>query len=220
MKVGGWRDADLQGTYVGARMQDDYEGITIGLIGLGRIGRRVADLLRPWRVRILACDPFVERSAFTLAGVVQSDLDTLLKQSDVVSLHVTLTPSARHIINARTLALMKPSAILINTARGGAVDEKALVAALEEKRIAGAALDVFEDEPLSKTSPLRKMDHRVLLSAHMVTSNRRSGLKAGTVWAAECVTRALRGEVPDNIINPEVLPRWVQRWGGKGVIGS
>jgi phosphoglycerate dehydrogenase-like enzyme len=218
MKAGQWRDPALQGTFLGRRLSDGHEGITVGIIGLGRIGRRVAELLQPWRVRILACDPFVERARFSLSNVIESDLATLLSQSDVVSLHVTLTPTSQRLINAERLALMKPSAVLINTSRGGVVDEAALIAALRQDRLAGAALDVFEHEPLAKTSPLRSLGHKVLLSAHMVTSNRLSGIKPGAQWAAQCVERALRGEVPDNIVNPDVLPRWVQRWGQKPVI--
>ncbi len=218
MKAGAWRDPALQATFVGARMQDGYEGLTIGLIGLGRIGRRVAELLKPWRVRILACDPYVERARFTLHGVVQTDLDTLLAESDVVSLHVTLNDASRRMMNAERFAKMKPSAIFLNTARGGAVDETALIDALKRDVIAGAGLDVFEDEPLAKESELRQLGHKVLLSAHMVTSNRNSGIKPGAIWAAECVERALQGEVPDNIINPEVLPRWEQRFRRKALI--
>lgn len=218
MKVGNWRDPALQGTFVGHRMQDGYEGITIGLIGLGRIGRRVSELLKPWRVRILCCDPFVERARFTLHGVIQSDLDTVLAESDVVSLHVTLNDSSRKMMNAENFAKMKPTAYFINTSRGGGVDEPALVDALERDVIAGAALDVFEHEPLPKESELRKLGHKVLLSAHMVTSNKNSGIKPGALWAAECVEQALMGEIPDNIINPEVLPRWEQRFARKVLI--
>ncbi|MFM1815513.1 MAG: D-3-phosphoglycerate dehydrogenase [Pseudomonadota bacterium] len=218
MKAGNWRDLKLQGTFVGYRFQDEYPGITIGLIGLGRIGRRVAELLKPWRVRILACDPYVERARFTIHGVVQADLDTVLRESDVVSMHVTLNDSSRRMMNAENFAKMKPSAYFINTSRGGAVDEQALIDALKRDVIAGAALDVFEDEPLAKESELRKLGHKVLLSAHMVTSNLNSGIKPGAIWAAECVERALKGEVPDNIINPEVLPRWEQRFRRKALI--
>ena len=218
MKSGKWRSEDLQGTYVGSRMQDGYEGITVGIVGLGRIGRRLSDLLKPWRVRILAHDPFCEPARFTLSGVHRVDLQTLLKQSDVVSLHCTLNESSRKLINARTLALMKPTAILLNAARGGIVDEAALVAAIENGTIAGAALDVFEHEPLSPSSPLLKLGHKVLLSAHMVSGNRASGIKPGAVWAAQNVAAALRGELPENIVNPDVLPRWKQRFIAKPII--
>jgi phosphoglycerate dehydrogenase-like enzyme len=122
MKEGGWRDAALQGTYLGSRLQDGFQGVTIGIVGLGRIGRRLAELLQPWRVRILACDPYVERARFTLHNVIECDLDTLLAQSDVVTLHVTLTDRSRRLINAKSLARMKRTAVLVNTSRGAVVE--------------------------------------------------------------------------------------------------
>jgi phosphoglycerate dehydrogenase-like enzyme len=218
MKAGKWRDRTLEGTYLGTRLQDGAEGITVGIIGLGRIGRRLTELLKPWRVKILAYDPFVEPARFTLSGVIETDLDTLLAQSDVVSLHVTLTEQSRKMMNAKAFAKMKPTAVLINTSRGDVVDEKALVNALEKGVIRAAALDVYEQEPLNKSSGLLKLGDKVLLSAHMVTGNASSGIKPGAIWAAQCVQSALKGEVPHHVINPEVLPRWRQRFGGKALI--
>ena len=218
MKAGKWRTEDLQGTYFGSRMQDGHEGITVGIVGLGRIGRRLTELLKPWRVRILACDPYCEVARFTLSGVVRADLEALLRQSDVVSIHCTLNESSRRLINARTLGMMKPTAVLLNAARGGVVDERALIEALEKGTIAGAALDVFEDEPLPASSALRRLGHKVLLSAHMVSGNRNSGIKPGAVWSAHNVAMALRGEVPENIVNPDVLPRWKQRFIAKPIL--
>ncbi len=213
---GAWRDQRLQGTYVGSRA-DGYPGITLGLIGLGRIGSRVATLLRPWKVRILATDPYVPDVKFTEHGVQRVDLVTLLRESDVVSLHVVLTRETRHLIDAQQLALMKPTAILINTSRGPCVREGALIEALLKGQIAGAALDVFEEEPLALDSSLRNLGDKVLLSPHMVSSNVGSGLGPGIRWAAESVLHALRGEVPDNVYNKEVIPRWEKRFGGKSV---
>ena len=182
MKDGKWRDAALQGTYLGSRLQDGAEGITVGIVGLGRIGRRLSELLRPWRMRILACDPFVERARFTLHNVIECDLDSLLAQSDVVTLHVTLNKTSEKLIDAKALAKMKPTAVLINTSRGPVVEEAALVEALGKGAIAAAGLDVFEQEPLAKTSPLRELGDKVLLSAHMVTANRASGIKPGAAF--------------------------------------
>jgi len=213
---GAWRDQRLQGTYVGSRA-DGYPGITLGLIGLGRIGSRVATLLRPWKVRILATDPYVPDVKFTEHGVQRVDLVTLLRESDVVSLHVVLTRETRHLIDAQQLALMKPTAMLINTSRGPCVREGALIEALLKGQIAGAALDVFEEEPLALDSSLRNLGDKVLLSPHMVSSNVGSGLGPGIRWAAESVLHALRGEVPDNVYNKEVIPRWEKRFGGKSV---
>jgi phosphoglycerate dehydrogenase-like enzyme len=215
---GGWRDAKLQGTYVGSRA-DGYAGITLGLIGLGRIGSRVATLLRPWRMRILATDPYVPDAKFAEHGVTRVDLPTLLRESDVVSLHVVLTRETRHILAAKEFALMKPTALLINTSRGPCVQEPALVEALLKGQIAGAALDVFEEEPLALDSQLRNLGDRVLLSPHMVSSNVGSGLGPGIRWATESVLAALRGEVPDNVYNKDVIPRWQRRFGGQSVLG-
>jgi phosphoglycerate dehydrogenase-like enzyme len=211
---GAWRDPRLQGRYLGARA-DGYAGITLGHIGLGRIGCRVAPLLRPWKMRILATDPYVEDRVFTEHGVTRVDLPALLRESDVVSLHVVLTRETRHMIGPAQLALMKPTAIFINTARGPCVQEPALIEALLKRQIAGAALDVFEEEPLSPDSQLRNLGDTVLLSPHMVSSNVGSGLGPGIRWATESVLAALRGEVPDNVYNKEVIPRWERRFGGR-----
>jgi phosphoglycerate dehydrogenase-like enzyme len=216
VKMGSWRADELQGTYLGAR-QDGYPGITIGLVGLGRIGSRVSDLLRPWRVRMIAYDPYVPRDRFALTGVKSVDYATLLRESDVVSYHVVLTKETRHMCDAAALAQMKPTAVLINTSRGGVADEAAVADALRRGTIASAALDVFEDEPLAEGSPLTKLGHKVLLSPHMVSSNRGSGLGPGITWATESVLRALRGEVPDNVYNKDVIPRWLDRFGGRSV---
>lgn len=166
IKQGGWWMEGRQGSYVGSRQSDGYKGITLGIIGLGRIGGRVAQLMRPWNINILAYDPYVPDYRFLEFGAKPVDLDTLLKESDVVTLHVILTKETRHMISTRELALMKPTAYLLNTARGGAVDEKALCDALEEGIIAGAGLNAFEDEPLPDDSPLRRMGSKVLLRPH------------------------------------------------------
>lgn len=217
LKEGGaWRDSGMQGTYVGSR-SDGYPGITIGIIGIGRIGSRIATLMRPWNARILACDPYVLDSRFEELGVRRVDLNTLLRESDVVSLHVVLNRETRHMMGPAQFALMKPTAIVINTSRGFCVNEAALIEALQKKKIAGAALDVFEHEPLPMDSPLRKLGDKVVLSPHMVSSNVGSGLKPGVTWATQSVLRALRGEVPDNVYNKEVIPQWESRFGGKSV---
>ena len=217
VKRGGWRDPSLQGASL-SRHQDGYAGITIGIVGLGRIGRRFADLLAPWRVRILACDPYVEESEFIRANAERVDLDTLLQESDVVSLHVVLNKETHHLIAAGALARMKPTGILINTARGGVVDTQALAAALESGQIAAAGLDVCEQEPLPADSPLLKLGHKILLSPHMASSNLDGGLKQGIIWANQSVLAALRGRVPEHIYNKEVIPRWLERFGGRNIL--
>ena len=211
VKACGWRDDSLLGTYVGRR-DDGYEGITIGIVGLGRVGARFADLLRPWKVRVLACDPYIPSSEFDAHEAEAVDYPTLLRESDVVSLHVVLTKETRHMMGASELSLIKPSAILINTSRGAVVDEQALVSALKQDSIAGAALDVFEDEPLAEGSPLRQLGDKVLLSPHMVSGTVGGGIGPGIKWATESVLKAFKGEVPDNVYNKEVIPKWLQRF--------
>ncbi len=217
MKRGEWRDPALSGTYLGRR-QDGYEGITIGLIGLGRIGSRLADLLQPWRVRIIAFDPYADLAKFVHHNVERVDLATLLAQSDVVSLHVTLTDETRNWFGAEHFAQMKKSAIFLNTSRGQCVRQSELFDALDQDRIAGAAIDVFEDEPVPLQSPILGLGDKIMMSAHMISSNRGSGLGPGTEWATRSIITALKGDVPDNVFNKEVLPRWRERFGGKSVI--
>ena len=170
--------------------------------------------MAPWRVRILAYDPYVEESRFILSNAERVDLQTLLRESDVVSLHVVLTEETRQMIGAKEFALMKPGAILINTSRGQVVNEQALVEALESGHLTAAGLDVFEDEPLHADSPLLKMGHKVLLSPHMASSNLDSGLKQGIVWANRSVLAALKGELPGGIYNKAVIPKWLAHFGG------
>jgi D-3-phosphoglycerate dehydrogenase / 2-oxoglutarate reductase len=216
---GPWRDPSLMGTYVGARA-DGYPGITIGILGLGRVGTRLADLLRPWHARVIACDPYVDDGHFAAHGVQRVDLPTLLLESDVLSLHVFLNRETRHIIGAAELARMKRTAILVNASRGPVVDEPALVEALRTEQIAAAALDVFEQEPLPLDTPLRGLGDRVLLSPHMITNNVGSGVGPAIVMATDAVLTMLRGEVPDEdiIFNREAIPRWQQRFGGRSVL--
>lgn len=219
VKQGGWRDPSLEGVYLGAR-QDGYAGITVGIVGLGRIGSRVADLLAPWRVRLLACDPYVDRSKFVHHNVTGVDLATLLEQSDVVSLHVSLSEETRQMIGAAEFELMKPTAMLVNTSRGRTVDEDALFRALEKGDIAAAALDVFDVEPLDRQSPLRGLGNKVLLSPHMVAMNLGAGLGPGIEWATQSVLAALNGEVPDNVYNTDVIARWRERFEGRSLLGA
>ena len=202
-----------------ARAGDGYAGITLGLVGLGRIGVRLSKLLAPWRMRIIACDPYVETEKFVAHGVEAVDFPTLLKESDIVSLHVTLTRETTRMMGAAEFAMMKPDAVFINTSRGKTVYEAALAEALIQGRIAQAAIDVFEDEPLGADSPLIALGHKVLLSPHTVSSNIGSGLGPGIEWGTRSVLAALNGEVPDNVFNIEVIPRWRERFGGTRVQG-
>jgi len=183
----------------------DLAGKTLGLVGLGTIGKEVAQRATAFEMRILAYDlvqdlPFAEAHRVTFVP-----LDQLLRESDFVSLHLFLNDASRHLINAERLALMKPTAYLINTARGGIVDTAALCLALKEKRIAGAGLDVVESEPLPPDSPLRECNN-VYLSPHVGGASADARRLSGAM-AAENLIRALRGERPQGIVNPEVLAR-------------
>jgi phosphoglycerate dehydrogenase-like enzyme len=129
-------------------------GKTLGVIGVGNIGKEVFRLAQPWNMKHLGCDPFVQQSAVTDLGVQLTDLDTLLKASDFISVNCLLNEDTRGLIGAREFGLMKPSAFFINTARGPVVDEQALIATMQARRIAGAAIDVFEEEPTSADHPL------------------------------------------------------------------
>jgi phosphoglycerate dehydrogenase-like enzyme len=219
VRAGRWRDADLATTFIGSRQSDGYAGITVGLVGLGRIGTRVAQLLAPWRVRVLAYDPYIEPARFLLAGASPVDYETLLRQADVVSFHVVLTKETRHMLSDPQLGLMKPGAIVINTARGRVIDEAALARAIAAGRIAGAAIDAFEVEPLPAYSPLRALGDKVLMSPHAASFNDDAGgeLRPGMAWAARSVISALAGRVPDNVYNKDVTPRWLERFGGASV---
>jgi phosphoglycerate dehydrogenase-like enzyme len=226
IKSGGWWTEGHLGGYVGSRRSDGYEGITLGIVGLGRIGGRVAQLLRPWNLRILAYDPYIPDHRFLEFGVQPVSLETLLRESDVVSIHVVLTRETRHMISTAQLAQMKPAAFLINTARGGAVDEAALIDALDKGVIAGAALNAFEEEPLPAESPLRFMGEKVILRPHGGSPLRGAGgagpvgrtVGQNTEWLNNDVLKALRGETPDHIFNLEALPLWLERFGGKSLL--
>jgi phosphoglycerate dehydrogenase-like enzyme len=137
-------------------------GKTMGIVGVGRVGQHVARIANAFGMRVLGWSRRLSDVTAAEAGVERRELDDLMRESDVVSVHVSLAPTSRGIIDARRIGLMKPTAFLINTARGPIVDEAALVAALAEKRIAGAGLDVFDTEPLPVGHPLTKLSNIVL----------------------------------------------------------
>jgi phosphoglycerate dehydrogenase-like enzyme len=141
-------------------------GKTLGIVGLGYVGRAVAKLANAFEMRVLAWGPRLSSEAAAAAGADRSDLDELMRASDIVSVHATLSADSRRLIDARRLALMKPTAYLINTARGPIVDEDALCRALETGRIAGAGLDVFDEEPLPPDHRIRKLPN-VILTPHL-----------------------------------------------------
>lgn len=152
--------------YSNSGMIPDLPGRTVGLIGCGAIGMKVAKKLSGFDMKLLGYDPFASAERCKEAGVEPVELDELMARADFVSLHARLTAENHHLIDARRLALMKPTAYLINTSRAGLIDEAALVEALRAKKIAGAALDVYEHEPPQPDDPLLALDN-VTLTPHM-----------------------------------------------------
>lgn len=217
VKAGRWRDQSLRGVYLGAR-GDGYAGITVGLVGLGRIGTRVANLLAPWNVRVVAADPYVPDDHFVRHGVRRVDFETLLRESDVVSVHCSLTPETHGIMGEAAIAAMAPHAVLINTARGPLVDVDALADALESGALRAAALDVLPQEPPPANARLLALGDRVLLSPHMIAANEGGTLAAAVPWATEATLRALHGELPEHVCNADVVPRWLARFGGQSLL--
>jgi D-3-phosphoglycerate dehydrogenase / 2-oxoglutarate reductase len=194
-----------------AQRQDRGEflfGKTVGLVGLGRVGSHVARRLVNWDVRLLAADPYVSADHAAALGATLVDLSALLAESDVVSLHASLTDETRGLIGEKELRRMKPSAILVNTARGEMADEEAVARALTEGWIAGAAIDAFVKEPLGPGSPLRDVDpERLMLTPHNV-SHSEAGRRANLRLALEQILAAARGEAPAHCVNPDAIPRW------------
>jgi len=175
----------------------DLAGSTLGIVGMGAIGKEVAKRARAFEMRVVACDLIRDKTFAAQYQVTYVPLETLLQESDFVTLNLFLDEKSRHMINAKRLSLMKPTAYLINDSRGGLIDTQALYHALRENRIAGAALDVFEEEPLGD-SPLRELDN-VYLSPHAAGSTE-AAHNAQALAAAENVIRVLRGESPLNAI--------------------
>jgi D-3-phosphoglycerate dehydrogenase len=173
--------------------------MTVGLVAFGRIGREVALRLKPFKCRILVHDPRVPEKVIRAEGCVPASLDELLSQSDLVTLHCPSTEETRRMINAGSIARMKPGALLVNVSRGTLVDTDALVAALQRGAIAGAALDVMDPEPIPAGHPLLSMDN-VLVNPHCASASPASGAKLRTD-VANTVAAVVRGGKPPNIVN-------------------
>ena len=187
-------------------------GATVGLIGFGAIARRVVDRLQGWEVAdVLAADPYVADVDIAAGGAEPVDLATLLARSDVVSVMVTLTSETRNMIGEAELAAMKPGAHLINAARGGVVDEVALLDALDRGALGGAAIDTWSDEGPGTVSPLRNHP-KVIATGHNVGHSEEL-YDRHPLAAAENTLRGLRGEEPLHVRNPSVLPAWRARFG-------
>ncbi|MGI9146470.1 MAG: hydroxyacid dehydrogenase [Chloroflexota bacterium] len=186
-------------------------GRTLGIIGLGNIGREIVRLARPFGMRHLTFDPYLSPAEAAVEDVEQVDLETLLRVSDVVSINCALTPHTYHLLNVDRIALMKSSAYLINTARGAIVDQHALTEALGAGRLAGAALDVFEIEPIEPSDPLLRLDN-VIVAPHAICWTDECFRAMGESACGSIVDLAA-GRVPRFVVNPDALehPRLRQR---------
>ena len=175
-----------------------FSDLTLGMIGFGSIARKVSVKARPFRFRQIAFDPLAPADAFAELGVELCDLDVVLRSADIISLHCPLTAETKHMINAQSIASMKPGALLINTARGLLIKESDLIEALRSGQITGAGLDVFEAEPLPVDSPLRTLPN-VLLSSHAASVSERS-VELLKIKAAEAARDILLGKRPEGAL--------------------
>jgi len=204
IRNGGWKELPNRGTLM--------LGKTVGIIGVGRIGQNVAKRLAAWDMKVLGYDPYIEQDTVADLGVHMVSLEELLRQSDLVTLHVVLTRETRGMLGMREFKMMKPTAFIVNTSRGPALKEAELVQALNEKVIAGAALDVFEEEPLPMKNPLRQVDPtRLILTPHNIGANPGSA-EAGQKMAAQSMLAILDGKIPDTVVNPQAIDRWKERF--------
>ena len=204
LRSGGWKEPQNRGTLM--------IGKTVGIIGVGRIGRNVAKRLGAWDMKFLGYDPYVKQETVAPLGIKMVSLEELLKESDVVSIHVVLTKETRGMLRAAQLRMMKKTAYVVNTSRGPVFDEAELAQALNDGTIAGAALDVFHEEPLPMNSPLRQVDPtRLSLTPHIIGNNPGS-LEAGQKMAAQSILSILEGNVPDTVVNPAAIERWKERF--------
>lgn len=197
-RTGRW---DLQAAVQGMEIQ----GKTLGIVGLGRSGRELARLVAPFEMRIIAYSPHADDAQAAGLGIRLAPLDQVFHEADFISLHASLRPDTHQMIRAEHLALMKPTAYLINVARGELIDQAALTEVLRERLIAGAGLDVFKTEPLPVTDPLIGLDN-VILTPHWLpaTKDATRAIGESTLNGIIC---AARGEVPNHVINKAVLDR-------------
>jgi len=198
IKTGSWRK-----TFPNSDVVPELGGRVVGLVGFGYIGRLVARKLSGFGVKTLVYDPYTDEQDIASAGCNKVELDDLLKESDFVSIHARLTDENKKMIGAREIALMKPTAYLINTGRAGLVDQDALAKALSEGSIMGAALDVFTTEPIAQDSPYLALDN-VTLTTH-IAGTTADALSNSPGLLAEDIAKFLAGEKARFIVNPEVL---------------
>ena len=195
LQEGGWDQAKL--------MNNEIYHKKIGLIGLGNIGLRVVKKAKAFEMEILGYDPYVSHKTAKDYDIKLVPFDKLLSESDVISLHVRFTKETEKMIGKKELGLMKKNAVLLNTSRGKVIDEEALINTLENNNIAGACLDTFWAEPLPNDSKLRTIDN-VILTPHIAGSTEEAFIRMGTE-AAQNIVRVLKGEMPINVYNKELL---------------
>ena len=182
----------------------DLKGATLGLVGFGRIGQAMARRAVGFDMNVIYYDPGEKKQDATIQAT-RVDFETLLKESDFISLHTPLTPDTRHLINTEALSKMKPNAVLVNTSRGPVVDMDALYETLKEKRIFGAGLDVTEPEPLPLNSPLLTLDNIVVVP-HIASASQATRDKM-SLMAAQNLIAGLKGERLPNCVNPQVYSK-------------
>ena len=186
-------------------------GQTLGFIAFGHVARATAVRARPFGVRMIAYDPYIEELSMSEYGVEPVGLSELLELSDIVSMHAPSTPEAHHMLSEEQFRLMKPTALFINNGRGPTVDEKALIRALDEGWIAGAGLDVLEQEPPDPENPLLHMDN-VILTPHVASASARMGPETRRRVGQE-IALVLSGRWPRTCVNPSVLEKTdLRRW--------
>jgi D-3-phosphoglycerate dehydrogenase len=189
--------------YQSAGKLQRLKNMTLGLVGFGGTARAVAQKAKPFQMTIMASDPFAPAAPYQALGVENADLVTLLQASDYVSIHTPLTPATRNLISSNELQLMKSSAFIINTSRGGILDEKALYEALTKGVIRGAALDVLEKEPPDYRHPLFSLDN-ILVTPHAAFYSENS-IKDVRLRTGNAVVSVYHGGLPDEIVNKDVL---------------
>lgn len=202
VRAGRWAEAHAEAPQV-RRLGN----LTLGVIGLGRIGRAVAQRMASFEMRILGTDPQISDEAIHALGIEPLPLDDLLRAADIITLHAPLTPTTQGLIGRRELALLRSTAMIVNTSRGGLIDEAALIEALTTERIFGAALDVLASEPPDPTHPLLQIDpRRVILTPHFgsASADARTALHREVAAALEAF---LEGQMPTSLVNREVVPR-------------
>ncbi len=180
-------------------------GQTLGIVGCGNIGRMTARKAQCFGLKVIGHDPYVDQNLTRESGIVLKSLSEVMEESDYVSLHPCLNQETFHLIGEKELALMKPSAYLINTARGSVVDEPALIRTLQDNRIAGAGIDVFEKDPIDPDNPLLKMDH-VIVTPH-TASYCDAAFKRLRISVGQEAVRVAQGKWPRNVVNEDVKPK-------------